>query len=551
MKPNKIFKASNTLIASVTLTGILAVGFPKVALSSTELVKVCKEENSSSTDAVVYVNHEGSEVTVKGEQRNDGKIKKDQVKNRLKNQHNLSNSEANSIKDSLPNTKVVDMEPCDNAAGIVVSIEGPTIQSSQLPNIDEYYTIDFDDQSTGTAGFSRTNGTTTYNYGSNLEVKTANQWGGAGGSKFITQKKIEEIRSYTINIDEDQKYFGFWWSAGDPYNKITFKKDGTKVAEFKTEDLVNFIKSSGVSNTQDYYGNPAYTGSSTGHLREPFSFVNVFFKKGAYDEIVVATLTAGGSAFESDNHTFSAVDQDPRGEILPNATTSAAVDDTINTDEDSSTTVDILANDVAPSNDISITKVTINGIEQNIGSEITLASGALLKVESNGQTTYNPNNKFEDLTPTDSHSDTFTYSIVDANGNTDTADVTIQVKGVGDAPVATDDVGTTDEDTSTEIDVLSNDNDPDSSSDQLFVSQINGEDVSAGSTVNLASGASVTLNANGTLTYDPSNSLTLNLLNDGDTQDEVFSYTVSDEYDINDTGDVTVTVDGVTDTYAD
>ena len=549
MKKNNIF---NTLIASAALTGILTAGFPQAALSAVELIKVCKEDSTNNTDAVVYVNHDGSEVSVKGEQTNNGKINKNQVENRLKSQHSLSNSEANSIKDALPDTKIVDMELCElnNSAGIIVSIEAPTIQSTQLPNVDEYYTVDFDDQNTGTAGFSKTNGTTTYTYSSNLEVKTANQWGGAGGSKFITQENIQSIRSYTININEEQKYFGFWWSAGDPYNKITFKKDGNSVAEFKTEDLVDFIRSSGVTNTQDYYGNPSYS-SSGGHENEPFSFVNIFFKKGSYDEIVVATLTEGGSAFESDNHTFSVFDQDIIGNILPNVTTPAAINDTITTDEDSSVTANILENDLNPNNDLSLTKITINGTEHNIGSEITLESGALLKVESDGQTTYNPNNKFENLTTADSRLDKFTYTVIDSNGTTDTADVTMEITGVADAPIATDDIATTNEDTSTQINVLANDNDPDSDSDQLKVSQIKGEDVSAGSTVNLTSGASITLNADGTLTYDPTNSQTLDFLNDGDTEDEVFSYQVSDEYGNSDTGNVTVTVTGITDTYAD
>ena len=211
----------------------------------------------------------------------------------------------------------IDEVSTENAAGIVVSIEAPTIQTTQLPNVSEYYVIDFEDQSNGTGGFSKSNGSTTYTYSSDLEIKSANQWGGAGGSKFITQEVLESIRSYKIDINEEQKYFGFWWSAGDPYNKITFKKDSDIVAEFRTKDLVDFINSSGVSNTDDYYGNPAFEGDG-GHENEPFSYVNVFFENSSYDEIVVATLTAGGAAFESDNHTFSAIDQPIIGKVVTN-----------------------------------------------------------------------------------------------------------------------------------------------------------------------------------------------------------------------------------------
>ena len=211
----------------------------------------------------------------------------------------------------------------ENAAGIIVSIEAPEVQTTQIPNADQYYVIDFNDQATGNSGFSKSNGSTTYTYSSDLEIQSANQWGGAEGSKFITQKSLNSIRSYKISINEDQKYFGFWWSAGDPANKITFKKDGAVVAEFKTMDLVDFIQSSNVTNTDDYYGNPAYNGNNTGHTNEPFSYVNIYFQQGSYDEIVVATLTNGGAAFESDNHTFSAIVPDTTGNVLPGSTTFA------------------------------------------------------------------------------------------------------------------------------------------------------------------------------------------------------------------------------------
>ncbi|WP_019508449.1 hypothetical protein [Pleurocapsa sp. PCC 7319] len=211
------------------------------------------------------------------------------------------------------------------ANGITVSIEAPTIQTSQLPSTSDYYVVDFNDQSTGTAGFTKTNGGTTYSYGSDLDIQNANEWGGAEGSKFITQELKQTIRSYNIKVDQDQKYFGFWWSAGDPYNQITFKNNGNEVAVFKTKDLVDFIQSSGVEDTQAYYGNPAYSGGG-GHENEPFSFVNVFFNDLEYDEIVVATLTEGGAAFESDNHTFSAIKQDIRGNVILGVTPDADYD---------------------------------------------------------------------------------------------------------------------------------------------------------------------------------------------------------------------------------
>ena len=221
------------------------------------------------------------------------------------------------------------------ANGFVVSIEAPKVQTSQLPTTSNYYVVDFNDR-LGTAGFSKTNNGTTYTYSSDLDVQEANQWGGSEGSRFITQAKKKSIRSYNIKIDQAQKYFGFWWSAGDPYNQITFKKDGNEVAVFKTKDLVDFIKSSNVDDTEAYYGNPAFSGGG-GHKNEPFSFVNIFFNENEYDEIVVATLTEGGAAFESDNHTFSDTQQDIRGAVISGIAPDADYDGLVDTlDPDSS-----------------------------------------------------------------------------------------------------------------------------------------------------------------------------------------------------------------------
>ena len=226
---------------------------------------------------------------------------------------------------------------------ITVTIEAPGIQTPQLSNPNEYFVVDFNNQD-GTNSFEVTNNNTVYSYSNDLEVKAANQWGGANGSKFITQEVLQSIRSYSLTVSEDQKYFGFWWSAGDPYNQIIFKNNGREVASFKTADLVNFINSYGTVQSSTYYGNPAYSGDDTGHLNEPFSFVNVFFgDEIAYDEVVVATLTEDSSAFESDNHTFSAISQEIRG--LPINTAPVANTDEVITSIGSTVTVDVLAND--------------------------------------------------------------------------------------------------------------------------------------------------------------------------------------------------------------
>ena len=63
------------------------------------------------------------------------------------------------------------------------------------------------------------------------------------------------------------------------------------------------------------------------------------------------------------------------------------------------------------------------------------------------------------FTPDDDFNGTtsFNYTISDGNGETDTAEVTVDVAQTNDPPVAEDDTATTDEDTSTTIDVVAND----------------------------------------------------------------------------------------------
>ena len=259
--------------------------------------------------------------------------------------------------------------------GITVTIEAPKVQTTQLPNSNEYYVVDFNDQS-GANAFSKTNNGTTYSYSSDLQVKKANQWGGANSSKFITQNQTQSagfLPSFKLNVSEDQKYFGFWWSAGDSFNRISFKNNGEDVATFSTANLVEFIENSGIVTAVNYRGNPNYQGAATGHLTQPFSFVNVFFNDGSvYDEIVITSLD-GGSAFESDNHTFSAIEQSLRGDIIPN-NAPIANDDTATTSIYGSVTIDVLANDIDPDGDAT----TITSIDSIFGGNAIIENNKIV-----------------------------------------------------------------------------------------------------------------------------------------------------------------------------
>ncbi|PLX39346.1 MAG: hypothetical protein C0606_02125 [Hyphomicrobiales bacterium] len=202
--------------------------------------------------------------------------------------------------------------------------------------------------------------------------------------------------------------------------------------------------------------------------------------------------------------------------------------------------------DTDPNHDY-IHVVEINGGTVGVGSEVTLASGALLTIITNGDIYYDPNGQFESLGVGDSTTDSFVYTISDGNGGTDTATATVTINGENDAPVANDDAITTDEDTAVTGNVLSEngngaDSDPDAS-DILRVSEVNGEAASVGSQVTLASGALLILNADGTFDYDPNGQF--EDLKDGETATDTFSYTVSDGNGGADTATATVTIAGL------
>src|SRR6266850_1801292 len=119
--------------------------------------------------------------------------------------------------------------------------------------------------------------------------------------------------------------------------------------------------------------------------------------------------------------------------------------------------------------------------------------------------------------------DSFTYTVSDGHGGSDTALVTLRVTGVNDAPVAVDDSVSTDEDTSLIINALANDRDVD---DPLHVSVFT-----------QGAHGSVVQNTDGTFTYNP---------NANFHGTDSFQYTLSDGQ-LSDTATVSITVNPVND----
>ncbi|OZH53263.1 hypothetical protein AFK68_18735, partial [Hydrocoleum sp. CS-953] len=158
--------------------------------------------------------------------------------------------------------------------------------------------------------------------------------------------------------------------------------------------------------------------------------------------------------------------------------------------------------DTDPDND-ELTVIEVNGNSSDIGQEITLESGALLTLNSDGTYSYNPNGQYESFGLGETATDSFTYTISDGKGGTSQATVRITINGRNDAPVAADDSAITDTDEVIENkNVLEGDTDPDSN-DILVVTEVNGNSSDIGQEITLESGALLTLNSDGTYSYNP------------------------------------------------
>lgn len=168
---------------------------------------------------------------------------------------------------------------------------------------------------------------------------------------------------------------------------------------------------------------------------------------------------------------------------------------------------------------------------------------------ADGSYTYSLNNDnatVQALDEGETLTDIFTYTLIDDENLSDTAELTITINGVNDntPPDAVDDNLTTDEgNLLAAIDLLGNDSDPDG--DPLMVTQVNGI-ANVGTEITLTSGALLTLNSNGIFNYEPNGFFSY--LAAGETATDTFSYTISDG-ELTDTADVIVTIEGASDLF--
>ncbi|HEX7169048.1 MAG TPA: Ig-like domain-containing protein [Acidimicrobiales bacterium] len=203
-----------------------------------------------------------------------------------------------------------------------------------------------------------------------------------------------------------------------------------------------------------------------------------------------------------------------------------AVDDAATVSEDAgATAVDVLANDSDPDATDTLTVTAVG------------ATGTVGTVTNNGSdVSYDPNGQFENLAVGETVTDTFTYTIDDGNGGSDTSTVIVTITGANDAPVANDDAAAANENgPAVAIDVRANDTDADAT-DALTVTAV---------TTTGTAGVVTITNGGADVSYDPNGAF--EHLDDGEADTDTFTYTVSDGNGGTDTATVSITVNGSND----
>ncbi|MBE4197728.1 tandem-95 repeat protein [Vibrio parahaemolyticus] len=160
----------------------------------------------------------------------------------------------------------------------------------------------------------------------------------------------------------------------------------------------------------------------------------------------IATISPTADWNGSETLTFTATD--PSGESISqtvNFTVAPVADivaDKATVVEDTPTIIKVLGNDTFEGYDQVVSLDTNNG-----------PANGTVSVNPDGSVTYTPNDNYHGA-------DSFTY-IVTSGGVSESTTVNVDVTPVNDAPMAKDDIATTQEDTAVTIDVLSNDSDMD------------------------------------------------------------------------------------------
>ncbi|TOM54533.1 RTX toxin, partial [Vibrio parahaemolyticus] len=272
-----------------------------------------------------------------------------------------------------------------------------------------------------------------------------------GNEVKLTQAGVDAVNNDELNL----KDLTISASVSDGVNPTANDSDSLVVNRVNDAPTVeNAIADQELS--EDF---ATYTIDLNGAFKDSDSALN-FSVSGNSNVLVsiengIATISPTADWNGSETLTFTATD--PSGESISqtvNFTVAPVVDivaDTATVVEDTPTIIKVLGNDTFEGTDKVVSLDTNNG-----------PANGTVSVNPDGSVTYTPNDNYHGA-------DSFTY-IVTSGGVSESTTVSVDVTPVNDAPVAKDDIATTQEDTAVTIDVLPNDTDVDG--DKLSIESV-------------------------------------------------------------------------------
>ena len=134
-------------------------------------------------------------------------------------------------------------------------------------------------------------------------------------SNYVTVNPTSDLgglTTSTLTLNQDQRYFGLWWSAGDVNNKLEFQDaSGKVVGSFLSSDITAAILRLPTSAQASYQGNP--TQSPKTNTGEYYAYLNFFATDDTTFRKVVFS-NASSTGFESDNHAVATSYNNIRGQ---------------------------------------------------------------------------------------------------------------------------------------------------------------------------------------------------------------------------------------------
>ena len=201
-------------------------------------------------------------------------------------------------------------------ASISIYISPPSIQNSEVTGTT---VATFDSLAPGnlTTPYASPIGTYAATTAAPFHINAADQFGGAidpanpttPTNYFTFGAQSSSSTAVSLKLNQSADYFGFWWSAGDANNGVSFYIGNFLLLRFTTQVLLNLLNggagkvtalSGAKYNTSAYYGNPNGTNQNTG---EPYVFIDLVAKGLSFDRVVFDNSGTTASGFESDNHT--------------------------------------------------------------------------------------------------------------------------------------------------------------------------------------------------------------------------------------------------------